>query len=215
MGKRAPALRKQSHARLNVLKYIIYGMYMSGDTVSDICSEVVKPDGASPSGVAVRSAIAFVVARGGIAFAGSLKHPGGRPRATSTTLDRKIIKTVFKYRGKAKVTVEFLQKVIREARAVPRRTLSKRLVDVGLAWLRRRRKSSVASVYKPARLDWARWVLTKQTSTLSRWMYTDGTTFYLARTQSEAEQKSRLALGPYVWRMADGSDGRHGPCVAP
>ena len=115
MGKRAPALRKQSHARLNVLKYIIYGMYLSGDTVSDICSEVVKPDGASPSGVAVRSAIAFVVARGGIAFAGSLKHPGGRPRATSTTLDRKIIKTVFKYRGKAKVTVEFLQKVIRGA----------------------------------------------------------------------------------------------------
>jgi len=43
MGKRAPALRKQSHARLNVLKYIIYGMYLSGDTVSDIAAKSSSP----------------------------------------------------------------------------------------------------------------------------------------------------------------------------
>ena len=93
--------------------------------------------------------------------------------------------------------------------------MEKRLEEAGLAWLRRRRKSLVASVHKPGRLTWADWVLSRTSETLSRWMYTDGTTFYLARTEPEQEQKNRLALGPYVYRMADGSNGLFEECVAP
>ena len=93
--------------------------------------------------------------------------------------------------------------------------MARRLADAGLAWLRRRRKSCVASVYKPARLLWADWVLPHHMSTLARLAYTDGTTFFLARTEPEREDKARLALGSHVWRMADGSDGLFEECVGP
>lgn len=44
---------------------------------------------------------------------------------------------------------------------------------------------------------------------LQRWAYSDGTVFYLARTEPEQDQKKRGALGVHVWRMADGSDGMY------
>ena len=215
MVKRLPPER--SHARLSVpLKCIIYGMWLAGHSVADILAEIVKPDGSTPSEVAVRTAISFVAASGGIYWSGvTEKHGGGRPRSTNVALDKKIVKTVFKHRGKAKVTVEFLRKVIPAARRIPTRTLSRRLADAGLAWLRRRRKTLVSVQYKPARMAWAAWVNARQASTLARWMYTDGTTFYLARTVPESDQKNRLALGPHVYRMADGSDALFEDCVGP
>ena len=42
---------------------------------------------------------------------------------------------------------------------------------------------------------------------MQRWAYSDGTVFYLARTDTEMEHKKRGALGVHVWRMANGSDG--------
>ena len=105
-----------------------------------------------PKLLAVRAAIAFVAARGGMLFDGVTdKHGGGRPNITSDALDKKILRAVFNHRGRAKVTIQFLQKKITEARAVSRSTLQRRFANDGLAWLRRRRKSYVASVYKPAR----------------------------------------------------------------
>ena len=41
---------------------------------------------------------------------------------------------------------------------------------------------------------------------LKRFAYTDGTVFYLARSEAELEDKTRLCLEPYVWRMANGKD---------
>ena len=32
--------------------------------------------------------------------------------------------------------------------------------------------------------------------------YVDGTTYYLARTDAEADDKERLQLGKFVWRNA-------------
>ena len=52
-------------------------------------------------------------------------------------------------------------------------------------------------------------------STLSRWAYTDGTVFYLARTVVEQASKKRAALGPFVWRQANGSDALYEDCVGP
>ena len=65
----------------------------------------------------------------------------GPPRATTDALNRKVVKLVFKSRGRAKVTVDYLQKKIPQLRSLSRRTVARRLFDVGLAWLRRRRKS--------------------------------------------------------------------------
>ena len=52
-------------------------------------------------------------------------------------------------------------------------------------------------------------------STLDEWCYSDGTVFYLDRTQEDVEHTQRQALGPYVWRMADCSDALYGDCVGP
>ena len=45
--------------------------------------------------------------------------------------------------------------------------------------------------------------------------YTDGTTFYLARTEPEKCSGRRQALGGLVWRMADGSGGLYDDCIGP
>ena len=46
-------------------------------------------------------------------------------------------------------------------------------------------------------------------------MFTDGTTFYLARSDTEKASSRRRALGAMVWRMADGSDALLEDCIGP
>ena len=87
--------------------------------------------------------------------------------------------------------------------------------EAGLAWLRRRRKTLVTEAHKAARLKWADWVLSRTVATLSRWAYTDGTVFYLARDMTEQSSIVRSALGPSLWRQADGSDALYEDCVGP
>ena len=105
------------------------------------------------------------------------------------------------------VTVAFIKKRLPAARKVASRTLQRRLCDAGLAWLRRRRKTFVPKVHKASRVAFAKWVLRRHVSTLRRWVFSDGTVFYLARTFEETEDKKRGALGPMMWRQANGSDG--------
>ena len=73
----------------------------------------------------------------------------------------------------------------------------------------------VAKHHLKPRLDYCRWVLKKQQRTLERFCYTDGTVFFLDRTEEENEQTQRAALGSRVWRQVDGSDGLWGDCVGP
>ena len=113
------------------------------------------------------------------------------------------------------MSVPLIRKKLVAARKVTKRTLQRRLCEAGLAWLRRRRKSLVPEVHKRARRLFAQWVLSRRSGTLSRWVYSDGASFYLARTQAEHDSKKRAALGPYVWRMADGSDGMYEDCIGP
>ena len=65
------------------------------------------------------------------------------------------------------------------------------------------------------RLKWCRWVLKQSAYHLSRWAYSDGTVFYLARSAHEVVQKARLALGPQVWRHAHGHDSLFEDVVGP
>ena len=50
---------------------------------------------------------------------------------------------------------------------------------------------------------------------MRRFAYTDGTTFYLARGHVDKHDKNRAALGPHVWRMANGNDGLWDENVGP
>ena len=133
----------------------------------------------------------------------------GRPATADPSLVKKILRLVFRHRGSVRVTVSFLKKKVVAARRLSTRTLQRRLCDAGLAWLRRRRKTFVSKEYKAPRVAFARWVLARKAPTLQRWAYSDGTVFYLARTEPEQDQKKRGALGVHVWRMANGSDGMY------
>ena len=43
----------------------------------------------------------------------------------------------------------------------------------------------------------------------------DGTTYYLALSETQAEHQERLRLGTYVWRDAAGKDGMFTDCIGP
>ena len=58
-------------------------------------------------------------------------------------------------------------------------------------------------------------VKAKHASTLARWAYSDGTVFYLDMTEAELASGRRAALGPMVYRMADGSDALCEDCIGP
>ena len=133
----------------------------------------------------------------------------GRPATAGPSLVKKILRPVFRHRRSVRVTVSFLKKKVVAARRLSTRTFQRRLCDAGLAWLRRRRKTFVSKEYKAPRVAFARWVLARKAPTLQRWAYSDGTVFYLARTDTEMEHKKRGALGVHVWRMANGSDGMY------
>lgn len=197
------------------LRGVIYGLFLAGYTYQEIADEVTKTDGEHPCQQSVVSVIEKAQACGGLEWDGEQAQGAGRPRVTSDELDKKILRLVFRFRGKTVVTVKFLKKHIVAARKLSDRTLSRRLGEAGLAWLTRRRKTLVSEVHRALRVEWAQWVLARTMATLSRWAYTDGTVFYLARDSTLQLSKARAALGPYVWRRADGSDALYDDCVGP
>ena len=201
------------------LRGVIYGMFLAGSTYQEIAEEVVKSDGHKPCQQTVASVVAQAEENGGLCWNGlagsATSETVGRPRATTGALDKKIVRLVFRHRGKSSVTVRFLKKLLPEARKFSDATLLRRLEEAGLAYLRRRRKALVPAEYKATRLDWADWVLSRTRATLRRWAFTDGTVFYLARSVTEKASSARGALGPYVWRQSSGSDALYHECVGP
>ena len=215
MVARAP--QQTTHARFTpFLRGAIYGLLLAGWTYSEIAEEVEKPDGTNPSQQAVSQVAAQLQAHGGFSWNGvSASGEVGRPKITTDALDKKIVALVFKHRGRAMVTIKFVQKMCKAARKLSSRTVGRRLGEAGLAWLRRRRKTLVPAAHKVSRLDFAGWVLTRTAATLTRWAFSDGTSFYLGRDASEQQQKARGTLGPFVWRRTDGRDGMFEDCVGP
>lgn len=197
------------------LRGVVYGMFLAGMSYMDISGEVTKPDGNNLTPGGAQYVVNKVGEEGGLLSTGQrpVSDGRGRPRHTETALDKAIVKLVFKMRGSAMVTVNYCKKVLKPARKLSRWTVARRLKKAGLAWLRRRRKSIVPAIHKEARLKSADWVLRKTRTTLSRWAYSDGTAFYLAQDAAQVADKSRAALGPGVWRMADRSDGHYEDCV--
>ena len=206
-----------AYARLSpYVRGIIFGLFLGGTTLTDIAGEVTKENGDHPCVSSVESTVKMCKAQGGTKWNGVVESSGRGPaRKTTDALDGKILKLVTKMRGSAKVTVDYVRKKVPSTRKLSRSTIQRRLSEAGLAWLRRRRKSLVPKAHKQARIAFSDWVLSRTVRTLARWVYTDGTTFYLAQSASEKEHKMRGALGTHVWRMADGSDGLYEDCVGP
>ena len=205
-----------SFARLSAFaRGVVWGLHVAGWAQRDIAEVVRKTDGTVPSFRAVGGAIATGKKKGARKWTEKEESAAGRPSKTTTSLDKKIKNLVFRHRGRVVVTVAFIKKRLPAARKVASRTLQRRLCEAGLAWLRRRRKTFVPKVHKASRVAFAKWVLRRHVSTLRRWVFSDGTVFYLARTFEETEDKKRGALGPMMWRQANGSDGLYEECIGP
>ena len=114
----------------------IWGLHRAGWSIRAIAEGVVKGDGKHPTMETVRQALALRLKMGprwnGLVPVGAV----GKPRATKASLDKAIRSLAFKYRGRAKVDRAFVKKMIKAARKVGNTTISTRLAEAGLAWLR-------------------------------------------------------------------------------
>ena len=204
-----------SYARLGVFaKGVAHGLAVAGWKAPSIAPKLRKTDGTAPTPRSVNDVLAQLGADGPPwDDAPKAPHPGGVPRSTTPALDKKIRNLVFKSRGTVKVTVPVIKKKLKAARAVCDRTIQRRLVEAVLAYMRRRRKTLLTKGHRDARVCFAKWVLGRQTDWLRQWAYTDGTTFYIARSEPGKTSSGRMALGAFVWRMADGTDGLYEDCI--
>ena len=160
----------KSFARMTAYRRgIMYGLALVGFTMQEIVDEVEKPDGSSPDLKTVRGVLLACEANGGMAWDGaSVQSKAGRPRTSTDEVDKKIVALVFRMRGSAKVTSEFVRKLIPSARKLSARSIRRRLADAGLKWLTRRRKTLVPKMYKTLRMEWAEWVFRRTATTLAR-----------------------------------------------
>ena len=139
----------------------------------------------------------------------------GAPRKTSKEQDDEIVKWVLENRGSTKVTVSRLKKQFPHLRKLSDTLVEERLTEADLRWLRRRSKSLVVGKHRAARVAYCEGVKRKHRSTLERWAYVDGTTYYCDRTVDEHEHTVRRSLGTHVWRRSDNSDALYEDCVGP
>ena len=184
-----------------------------GLEATEIAGLIKKTDGKHPAQPSVFAAMQKLTSQP--SWRGERAAGSGRPRATSAALDEAIVKLVFQHRGSSKVTVTFVRRRLPAAKRVSRSLVEDRLHEAGLRFLRRRRKTLVPTDYRAARCTWARKTLRRHTKTLRRWVYSDGTVFYIDKVQAAQESTVRQALGSHVWRMADGKDGLFAECVGP
>ena len=179
-----------------------------------IAKILLKPDGKTHWSVqAIADALAWL--EQDPSWRGERQEGSGRPRVTTPQQDKQVVREVFKMRGSTKVTVTYLKKKFLHLRDVANGTVESRLHEANLSWLRRRRKFLVPSKYLRPRKAFAKRVQKMHSSTLHKWAYTDGTVFFLDRTEEENEDSQRRALGSHVWRMTDGKDALFQDTIGP
>ena len=192
--------------------YII-GRSDEGAGTKDISEDILKSDGHNPT---VRQVQRIVAHADGIRGREGVRVPGsGRPEVLREPQRKKIVSAVFKYRGSACVTVPFLKKKFVFLRRLGDQTVRDALHDAGLKWLRRRRKVVMKPEYRRERVRFAKWVQAKRANATRNFVYIDGTTFYLARSETQVADAARRRLGPYVWKMSSCKDGLYGDTVGP
>ena len=92
---------------------------------------------------------------------GERKLGSGPPCKLTEKEKAEIVKLVFAKRGKAVVTIRYVQQCMPALRRVGRWCISNALHEAGLAWLRRRNKRKLSLKHRQARRKFARWVLTQ------------------------------------------------------
>ena len=192
---------------------VIWGMHLGGLQRERMQDYVSKKDGSQVTLSAIDGVIAKVKANP--EWKGEDSSAGGRPRTLSDDQLKALAEIVFKERGRARVTVAYCKKQLTFLRLVHDRTVCRSLHHAGLKWLARRAKAWVPSQHKEARVEYCQALLRKHAASLSRYAYTDGACFYLARGPADTGDKKRRALGRCVWRRANGSDGLFDDNISP
>ena len=146
---------------------------------------------------------------------GEREEGSGAPRKTSAKQDKAIISWVLSQRGKQKVSAASVKKQFPWLRRFDDMLVYDRLHEAELLWLRRRKKCRVPEKYLKQRVRYCKWVKRKRQSSLNKWAYTDGTTYYLDRNDGEHADTVRRALGTHVWRKSDNSDAMWEECIGP
>lgn len=139
----------------------------------------------------------------------------GPPRKTTKKQDKQIVQFLLKERGKQKISVGRLKKQFRYLRGLSGTLVEERLHEANLSYLRRRRKSIVTKQYLEERVAYCAGVKRKHLATLEQWAYTDGTVYYLDRTDDEHQRSKRRSLGAHVWRRSDNKDALYEDCIGP
>ena len=182
----------------------IVGKAEEGVPSARIRMSVLKKDGTLGS----QRAIQHVVAKDKAdpEWEGVDSSAGGRPRELCEAEVQALKQLIHKEVGVARVTIPYCRKRLPCLRRVSAETVRRTLHRLGLAWRLRRNKAAVSKKYRPARMKYCRWVERQPRRHLLRWAYVDGTSFYLARTPEEHDDKQRASLGKHVWRMQTGQD---------
>ena len=179
-----------------------------------ISKKVLRRDGKTTFGeTAIENCMAQLQANA--RWRGDWAIGSGRPRKTTKKQDKEVERWVLHNRGKEKVTVSRIKKEFPYLRKLGDSLVEERLHDVELKWLRRRKKSIITKSYLQPRIDYCHGVKRKHDQTLEKWAYTDGTTYFLDRDESEAEHSQRRALGTHVWRRSENKDALHQDCMGP
>ena len=92
----------------------------------------------------------------------------GRKRKTTEAEDRAFVRAVKPHRGSRKVNATVLRGMVPAARRISPR-----------------HKTLVPAKVIPSRLAWATWVKMQRPAFLRRWVFTDGVSFFLSRTEAE------------------------------
>ena len=184
-----------------------------GASHADTRDQVRKTDG-SRGGLRAIGQIA-AHARNDPDYEGENSSAGGRPRELSPEEEDTLKKFMRDEVGVAVLTVKLCQKRLTFLRRLSKEGVRRALKRLGLAWRLRRCKRAVLKKHKPERISYCKWVLAQPQRDLNRWAYVDGTTFFLARDESQLEDKQRASLGKFVWRMANGQDSLDDKNVGP
>ena len=106
--------------------------------------------------------------------------------------------TIFAERGRASVTVPFVRGRLKFTLAARSDVAHRALHRAGQAWLTRRGKAAIPKPYKRQRPDLCKWLLTRRNEELKKYACADGTTFNLARTDAENEDKQKVGDENYA-----------------
>lgn len=148
-------------------------------------------------------------------YEGEDSSGGGRPRELTKQEEGKLKQLIFAEVALARVTIQYCKKRLQFLRRLSKEGVRLALHRLGLAWRLRRSKSAIPKKHVPARLKYCRWLLKQSQANLNRWAYVDGTSFHLARTPEEVEDKQRAALGKSCWRLQSGQDSLEDRNVGP